>query len=300
MPERNLESQPTQGPQRGNSSTAVGSDYPLYERPAQLDTLFSCWPTESPPDSGQPSCSYSSSGQEQDQDCLLVHPGAQARSAQVCGAPVGTGNVVSSSGPQRVLRPDGAGTAAGINPRLTEWHSSTVARSGLVHARRRSQTDAIRLESATSTCPPPSQLPQRVSLNPAQPSPAFARLGPSAMSATQMSKSLMGLSQQPQQQPPQILFPPMERVKNKKYVCRFCGKAFAGQSNLEAHQRVHTGEKPFRCATCGKLFSEAGNLKKHQRVHTGEKPYTCGRCGKRFAWICNLRTHQQSAACGGM
>ncbi|XP_031415538.1 myoneurin-like isoform X2 [Clupea harengus] len=294
MPEGELQSHPAQGLQRENSSASLGPDYSLYERPAELDTLFSCWPTESQPQPGQPSCSYSASDPDQDQDCLLVHPGPQPRSVPVCGASVGTGNAVSSTGPQRVLRPEGAMATVGNNPRLAAWHSSPVARVGQSgwHTRRRGQTDAIRLESASSTSSSPSQLPQRVTLNHA---PPFARCGPSTMSTTQVPKSLMGPSQ-----PPQILFPPMDRMKSKKYVCRFCGKAFAGQSNLEAHQRVHTGEKPFHCLTCGKLFSEAGNLKKHQRVHTGEKPYTCGRCGKRFAWICNLRTHQQSAACGGI
>ncbi|KAL2098014.1 hypothetical protein ACEWY4_007221 [Coilia grayii] len=291
MPEGEMESPSAQGLPRDGSSVALGSDYSLYERPVELDSLFS-WSTESPAQPGQPSCSYSSTDPDQDEDCLLVHSEPQPRAVTVGGTSAGTGNTVSSTGSHRALRPDREMATVATNSRLPTWHSSAVARGDQLLARHRSHTDAVRLETATSTGPPPSQHPQRVTLNPAPPFPTFS---PSTMAATQVSKSLIGPSH-----PPQILFPPVERVKSKKYVCRFCGKAFAGQSNLEAHQRVHTGEKPFRCATCGKLFSEAGNLKKHQRVHTGEKPFTCGRCGKSFAWICNLRTHQQSAACGGV
>uniref|UniRef100_A0A9J7XJE3 C2H2-type domain-containing protein n=1 Tax=Cyprinus carpio carpio TaxID=630221 RepID=A0A9J7XJE3_CYPCA len=97
-----------------------------------------------------------------------------------------------------------------------------------------------------------------------------------------------------------VIFNKQRKGRRKSYVCKYCGKAFPGLSNVVAHQRVHTGERPFKCDTCGKLFTEAGNLKKHQRVHTGEKPFICPRCGKRFAWICNLKTHQQSASCGGV
>ncbi|KAI3353231.1 hypothetical protein L3Q82_019269, partial [Scortum barcoo] len=120
--------------------------------------------------------------------------------------------------------------------------------------------------------------------------------GSTALAATAAPHRASLLAHHNQSQATNIV--PSER-RRKSYVCRACGKAFSGLSNLEAHERVHTGEKPFRCDTCGKRFSEAGNLKKHQRVHTGEKPFSCDQCGKRFAWICNLRTHQQSATgCG--
>ncbi|XP_024135339.1 zinc finger protein 629 [Oryzias melastigma] len=57
------------------------------------------------------------------------------------------------------------------------------------------------------------------------------------------------------------------RMKEKWYICPFCGKSFDRISHLEIHQRIHTGEKPYTCDTCGKSFSQRSNLRTHQRTH---------------------------------
>ncbi|XP_061587888.1 zinc finger and SCAN domain-containing protein 12-like [Cololabis saira] len=57
------------------------------------------------------------------------------------------------------------------------------------------------------------------------------------------------------------------RIKEKWYICPFCGKSFDRISHLEIHQRIHTGEKPYTCDMCGKSFSQRSNLRTHQRTH---------------------------------
>ncbi|XP_069622426.1 zinc finger protein 271-like [Ranitomeya imitator] len=79
----------------------------------------------------------------------------------------------------------------------------------------------------------------------------------------------------------------------KPFSCSYCGKSFTAKSNLIQHERIHSDEKRFICSVCGRGFIRKADLIKHLRIHTGEKPFQCLECGKCFTQNSALLRHKR-------
>ena len=64
-------------------------------------------------------------------------------------------------------------------------------------------------------------------------------------------------------------------------------------SLLQAHNFVHTGQKPHACPDCGKKFSLSSNMRRHLLTHSGEKPWECNDCHKCFTEKRSLEVHKR-------
>ena len=85
--------------------------------------------------------------------------------------------------------------------------------------------------------------------------------------------------------------PQPSKNDKEKFCCIHCNKRFRWFSHWQAHERIHTGVRPYKCTQCDRSFTRGDGLQAHMVIHSTKKPYKCSICVKVFARKSMLERH---------
>ncbi|CAD0201498.1 unnamed protein product [Chrysodeixis includens] len=80
-----------------------------------------------------------------------------------------------------------------------------------------------------------------------------------------------------------------------RFPCQLCSAVFITKSNLQSHENLHRGERPYRCHACPCAYTSYSALSRHAKKHTGIQ-FICDLCGRSFkikaALVSHMDTHK--------
>ncbi|CAG4958474.1 unnamed protein product [Colias eurytheme] len=87
-------------------------------------------------------------------------------------------------------------------------------------------------------------------------------------------------------------------MKNTHQPCVHCGKLLAA-AHMSEHVKSHDFNHTFKCNQCGIVLKSRLGYVQHLRLHSGERPYACKQCGETFSTSSRRsehvrRTHKKS------